>query len=63
MSARLNKHFNDNNVILLYPEQTEIDYVEAGLQPEDLTLAPIQEQLANLNKLSKAVRRIFKGNK
>lgn len=63
MSARLNKHFHDNNVILLYPEQTEMDYVEAGLQPEDLTLAPIQEQLANLNKLSKAVRRIFKGNK
>lgn len=60
MSARLNRHFNDNNVILIYPEQTEIDYMEAGLQPEDLTLAPIQEQLANLNKLGKAVKRIFK---
>jgi hypothetical protein len=63
MSARLGKHFSENNVILLFPEQTEIDHVEAGLQPEDLTLAPIQEQLANLNKLSKAVKRIFKGNK
>jgi Kef-type K+ transport system membrane component KefB len=63
MSARLNRHFNDNNVILIFPEQTEMDYLEAGLQPDDLTLAPIQEQLANLNKLSKAVRRIFKGNK
>jgi hypothetical protein len=63
MSARLNRHFNDNNVILIYPEQTEIAYVETGLQPEDLTLAPIQEQLHNLNKLSKAVKKIFKGNK
>jgi hypothetical protein len=63
MSARLNRHFNDNNVILIFPEQTEVGYVEAGLQPDDLTLAPIQEQLDNLNKLSKAVKRIFKGNK
>ncbi|RBL92319.1 cation:proton antiporter [Chitinophaga flava] len=61
--AKVSRHFKDNNVILLYPEQTEIDYLEAGLQPEDLTLAPIQEQLANLNKLGKAFRRIFKGPK
>lgn len=61
--AKVSRHFKDNNVILLYPEQTEIDYVEAGLQPDDLTLAPIQEQLANLNKLGKAFKRIFKGPK
>ncbi|NSL88180.1 cation:proton antiporter [Chitinophaga solisilvae] len=61
--AKVGRHFKDNNVILLYPEQTATDYVEAGLQPDDLTLAPIQEQLANLNKLGKAVKRIFKGPK
>ncbi|MCW3463596.1 cation:proton antiporter [Chitinophaga nivalis] len=59
--GKLDRHFKENNVILLYPEQTEIDFLEAGLQPEDLTLAPIQEQIANLNKLGKAVKRIFKG--
>ncbi|RFS24819.1 cation:proton antiporter [Chitinophaga silvatica] len=58
--AKLQKHFKDNNVILLYPEQREFNSLEAGLQPEDLTLAPIQEQIANLNKLGKAVKRIFK---
>lgn len=58
--SKLGRHFKDNNVILVYPEQTQIDYLEAGLQPEDLTLAPIQEQLANLNKLGRAVKRIFK---
>lgn len=58
--AKLERHFKDNNVILLYPEQREFDALEAGLQPEDLTLAPIQEQIANLNKLGKAVKRIFK---
>ncbi|MET7001440.1 cation:proton antiporter [Chitinophaga defluvii] len=58
--AKLSRHFRENNVILLYPEQTAIDFIESGLQPEDLTLAPIQEQLANLNKLGKAVKRIFK---
>jgi Kef-type K+ transport system membrane component KefB len=58
--AKLSRHFRENNVILLYPEQTAINFIESGLQPEDLTLAPIQEQLANLNKLGKAVKRIFK---
>ena len=58
--AKLERHFKDNNVILLYPEQREFNSLEAGLQPEDLTLAPIQEQIANLNKLGKAVKRIFK---
>lgn len=58
--AKLERHFKDNNVILLYPEQREFDSLEAGLQAEDLTLAPIQEQIANLNKLGKAVKRIFK---
>ncbi|NIG53489.1 cation:proton antiporter [Chitinophaga sp. Cy-1792] len=61
--GKISRHFKDNNAILLYPEQTAIDYVEAGIQPEDLTLAPIQEQLANLSKLGKAVKRIFKPKK
>ncbi|KAA2240979.1 cation:proton antiporter [Chitinophaga agrisoli] len=59
--AKLSRHFKDNNLILVYPEQIEMDFMEPGVQPEDLTLAPIQEQLANLNKLGKAVKRIFKG--
>lgn len=63
MPGRLNKHFPANNIVLIYPEQTEMDYIEAGVQPEDLTLAPIQEQLANLNKLGKAVKRILRGKK
>ncbi|PWV45605.1 transporter (CPA2 family) [Chitinophaga sp. S165] len=63
MPGRLSRHFPAHNIVLIYPEQTEIDYIEAGVQPEDLTLAPIQEQLANLNKLGKAVKRILKGKK
>jgi hypothetical protein len=63
MPGRLSRHFPSNNIVLIYPEQTEMDYIEAGVQPEDLTLAPIQEQLANLNKLGKAVKRILKGKK
>lgn len=61
--ARLSRYFRDNNIILIFPEQTEMEYLEAGVQPEDLTLTPIQEQLANLNKLGKAVKRILKGKK
>ncbi len=61
--VKLSRHFKDNNLILVFPEQIEMDFMEPGVQPEDLTLAPIQEQLANLNKLGKAVKRIFKGKK
>ncbi|MEC5142554.1 cation:proton antiporter [Chitinophaga sp. 212800010-3] len=58
--AKLERHFKQNNVILLYPEQREFEALEAGVQPEDLTLAPIQEQIANLAKLGKAVRKLFR---
>ncbi|HRN54947.1 MAG TPA: cation:proton antiporter [Agriterribacter sp.] len=59
--AKLLKHFEKNNFILLYPEQQQAAYIETGVQPEDLALTPIQDQIDNINKLSKAVKRIFKG--
>jgi len=60
LASRISKHFANNNLILIYPEQTEIEYLEPGIQPEDLTLRPIQEQLANLTKLGKAMKKIFR---
>jgi hypothetical protein len=33
---------------------------EVGYQPQDITLAPIQEQLENLTRIGRAMRRIFK---
>lgn len=57
--GKLLKHFGDNNFILLYPEQTEVDFLESGVQSDDLSLSPIQEQIDNLNKLGKAVKKIF----
>ncbi len=57
--AKLFKHFAGNSFILLYPEQTRIEFLERGLQSDDLNLSPIQEQLDNLNKLGKAVKKIF----
>ncbi|HKO80601.1 MAG TPA: hypothetical protein VJU78_09405, partial [Chitinophagaceae bacterium] len=56
---KLLKHFGDNNFILLYPEQTEVEFLESGVQSDDLSLSPIQEQIDNLNKLGKAVKKIF----
>ena len=58
----LDKHFQYNNFILLYPEQKQSDIPESGMQSQDLTLTPIQEQIDNLNKIGKAVKKIFKGN-
>jgi Kef-type K+ transport system membrane component KefB len=54
--AKLNKHFLQNNFIMLYPEQNVMDADGA----EDITMAPIQEQIENFNKLGKAVKRIFR---
>ena len=59
---KLARHFSQNNFILLYPEQKQSDVPETGMQSQDLTLTPIQEQIDNLNKIGKAVKKIFKGN-
>lgn len=59
LQTKILKQFTENNFILLYPEQTEIEFLESGVQSGDLTLAPIQEQIDNLNKLGKAVKKIF----
>ena len=37
-----------------------VDNKEIFLHAEDLTLAPIQEQLENLNKLGKAMKKMFR---
>ncbi|HKZ65778.1 MAG TPA: cation:proton antiporter [Chitinophagaceae bacterium] len=57
--GKLLKHFGDNNFILLYPEQTKVEFLESGVQSYDISLSPIQEQIDNLNKLGKAVKKIF----
>ncbi len=57
--GKLLKHFGDNNFILLYPEQTKVEFLESGVQSYDLSLSPIQEQIDNLSKLGKAVKKIF----
>jgi hypothetical protein len=61
LPAKLTRHFPNNNCILLYPEQKEAEFLESGMQSEDLTLTPIQEQIDNLNKIGKAVKKIFTG--
>lgn len=58
---KLLRHFPNNNCILLYPEQKQADFLESGMQSEDLTLTPIQEQIDNLSRIRKAIRRIFIG--
>ncbi|WP_276503364.1 cation:proton antiporter [Terrimonas pollutisoli] len=59
LQTKILKQFTENNFILLYPEQTEVEFLESGVQSGDLTLTPIQEQIDNLNKLGKAVKKIF----
>jgi len=62
LPGKLVKLFPENNIILLYQEQTQVDLLENNMQSRDIALAPIQEQIDNLNMLGKAVKKIFKGN-
>lgn len=60
MPQRLQRHFKENNLLLVYPEQRTAENSEPGIQEGDITLMPIQEQLRNINKIRKAVTKIFK---
>lgn len=59
--SKLLRHFESNSFIIVYPEQKQSETMEGGMQSQDLTLTPIQEQIDNLNKIGKAVKKIFKG--
>ena len=59
--VRIGRHFKDNNVVLVYPEQRTTENNEPGMQEGDITLRPIQEQLRNISRLGKVVKRIFRG--
>lgn len=58
--SKLIRHFEFNSFMVVYPEQKQSD-IDSGMQSQDLTLQPIQEQIDNLNKIGKAVKKIFKG--
>jgi Kef-type K+ transport system membrane component KefB len=58
--SRLVKHYQNNNFIMIYPEQKQGEVLESGMKSEDITLSPIQEQIDNLNKLGRAVKKIFR---
>jgi hypothetical protein len=46
--------------MIIYPRQHAVVMKETGLQPQDVTLAPIQEQLENLTKLGKAMKKMLR---
>ncbi|MGC4034941.1 MAG: cation:proton antiporter [Chitinophagaceae bacterium] len=60
-AGRIIRQFPDNNFIIVYPEQRQVDIMQVGMQTQDMKLSPIQEQIDNLNKLGKAVRKILRG--
>ncbi len=57
--SRLNKYLDKTNYVLIYPEQHAMAMRDVGMQPKDVNLAPIQEQLENLTRISRAVKRMF----
>lgn len=61
--SRLVRQFDTNNLMLLYPEQRQAETPEVGMKPEDIVLTPIQDQIDNINRLGRIVRRAFKRGK
>jgi hypothetical protein len=59
IQEKLLKNYPSNNFVLLYPEQTRVEFLETGMQSEDISLSPIQEQIDNLNRLGKAMKKIL----
>lgn len=57
--VKINKHFQKNNFMIIYPAQHAVVMKETGLQPQDVTLAPIQEQLENISRLGRVVKNLF----
>jgi hypothetical protein len=60
--AKLVRHYEFNNFVVIYPEQKQGEVLESVMKTEDIALTPIQEQIDNLNKIGRAFKKIFKGN-
>lgn len=59
-AEKIERQFPGNNFILVYPEQRQVDIMQVGMQTQDMKLSPIQEQIDNIGKIGKAVRKIFR---
>src|SRR5699024_1489499 len=57
--AKLNKYFSNHNFILIYPEQNAVYWQDGAIHPGDVNMVPIQEQLENFTRLSKAVKKML----
>lgn len=57
--VRINRIFQKNNFMIIYPEQHAVIMKETGLQVQDVALAPIQEQLENITRLGRIMKKIF----
>lgn len=60
---KMHNYFKDNNFLIIYPKQHAVIMKETGLQPQDVSLAPIQEQLENLTRLGKAMKKMLRMGK
>lgn len=61
--AKMHKYFKVNNFMIIYPKQHAVVMKETGMQPQDVTLAPIQEQIENLTRLGKAMKKMLRLHK
>ncbi|MFN3403614.1 MAG: cation:proton antiporter [Cytophagaceae bacterium] len=57
----LTKHFEDYSFLIIYPEQYSVDPENRNLQLDGMTTAPIEEDIQRINKIGRAVKKIFKG--
>ncbi|HYH56544.1 MAG TPA: hypothetical protein VD772_08035, partial [Anseongella sp.] len=59
LPAKVNKHFPDNNVIIIFPEQS-ISLSHPSFESEGFEISPIQENIERISKLGRSMRKMFK---
>lgn len=57
--ARVNRHFPENNLIVIFPEQNT-NSNPPHFESQGLELSPIQENLERISKLGRSMRKMFK---
>ncbi|CAN5359374.1 cation:proton antiporter [soil metagenome] len=57
----LSKHFQDQNFVIIFPEQNLLLTNESILHVDKSVVSPIQENMDRINKVGKFIKKTFKG--
>jgi hypothetical protein len=60
LPAKLEKHYNSNSKIIIYPQQNNNEFWSDNY--EDISAEPLSKGIETLQKIGKGIGNIFKSN-